>query len=41
LIGGMRRADQNRQVQAQQAQGASAYNRALAACMQGRGYSVN
>jgi hypothetical protein len=41
LIGGMRRADQTRQIQAQQAQGASAYNHALAACMQGRGYSVN
>jgi OmpA family protein len=41
LIGGMRRADQTRQIQAQQAQGASAYNRALGACMQGRGYSVN
>ena len=41
LIGGMRRADQSRQVQAQQAQGANAYNHAPAACMQGRGYSVN
>ncbi len=41
LIGGMRRADQSRQIQAQQAQGGNAYNHALAACMQGRGYSVN
>lgn len=41
LIGGMRRADQNRQIQAQQAPGASAYNHALAACMQGHGYSAN
>jgi hypothetical protein len=41
VIGGMRRAEQTRQVEAQQAQGTSAYNRALAACMQGRGYSVN
>jgi hypothetical protein len=41
LIGGMRRADQNRQIQAQQQQGMSSYNRALAACMQGRGYSAS
>jgi hypothetical protein len=41
LIGGMRRRDQQRQAQAQQQQGASAYGRALSACMQGRGYTVN
>lgn len=48
LIGGMRRADQSRQAQAdaqQQsaaaAQGRSAYNRAMAACLQARGYTVN
>jgi hypothetical protein len=52
LIGGLRRADQNRQQQASQQQYAQAqssansqqrnnYNRALGACMQGRGYAVN
>ncbi len=52
LIGGMRRQDQRRRQQAErdqfyeqqraaQQQGLSAYNRAFAACMQGRGYTVN
>ena len=47
LIGGFRRADQQRQIdqaqqqqQQQQAAGRDAYNRAMSACMQGRGYSV-
>jgi len=51
LIGGMRRADQNRaqqqqyeqavaQQQASQAQGMDGYNRALSACLAGRGYTV-
>ena len=47
LIGGFRRADQQRQQdtaqrqhQQQQAAGHDTYNRALGACMQGRGYSV-
>jgi hypothetical protein len=48
LFGGMRKADQHAQQQqqaqaAQQqaaAQGPSAYNRALGACLQGRGYTV-
>jgi hypothetical protein len=51
LIGGMRRADQVRaqqhaeqqQVQQQQAaraQGQAAYNRAMGACLEGRGYTV-
>ena len=48
LIGGFRRRDQERQIQAnqqqyqqQQSAGRNSYNRALAACMQGRGYSVS
>lgn len=48
LIGGFRRNDQERQIQAnqqqyqqQQAAGRDSYNRAVAACMQGRGYSVS
>lgn len=52
FVGGMRRQDQKRrqqaerdqyyqQQQASQQQGLSAYNRAFAACMQGRGYTVN
>ncbi len=48
LFGGMRRNDQRRRqeqqrrnYQQQQAQSTGAYNRALAACLQGRGYSVN
>ena len=48
LIGGFRRRDQERQQQAsqqqyqqQQAAGRDSYNRAVAACMQGRGYSVS
>jgi hypothetical protein len=51
LIGGMRRRDQRQHQQAQQqhyqqqqqaalTQGQSAFNRAFAACMQGRGYTV-
>jgi OmpA family protein len=51
LIGGMRRRDEQRaqqqqyeqataQQQAMQAQGNDAYNRALAACLSGRGYTV-
>jgi hypothetical protein len=52
LVGGMRRRDQEmtaaqqqaaaqQQYQAQLAQQQEGYNRALAACMQGRGYSVS
>jgi hypothetical protein len=48
LIGGMRRNDQVRQQEYQSQQQASAvaaqqgsYNRALAACLQGRGYTIN
>lgn len=48
MIGGIRRHQQQQQYQAQQSQQASAsagqqnaYNRALAACLQGRGYTVN
>jgi hypothetical protein len=48
LVGGARRRDQENQVQAVQSQQASAYaaqtdsyNRALTACLQGRGYTVN
>ena len=51
LFGGMRKADQHASAQQQQqqaqaaqqqatAQGAAAYNRALGACLQGRGYTV-
>jgi hypothetical protein len=51
LVGGMRRRDQQRaqeeqynqavaQQQAVQSQNAAAYNRALAACLEGRGYTV-
>ena len=48
LIGGMRRRDQQRRqeqqrrnYEQQQAQEISAYNRAQAACLSGRGYTVN
>ena len=41
LIGGMRQADQRRAQQANQNQGQQAYQRAFAACMSGRGYTVN
>jgi hypothetical protein len=41
LIGGMRRRDQRRSAEAANAQGQQAYQRAFAACMSGRGYSVN
>ena len=51
VVGGMRRADQNRQQATEQAQweqqqasqyeaSRSSYNRAFAACMEGRGYTV-
>ena len=51
VVGGIRRADQNRQQAQQQAQweqqqsaqyeaARSSYNRAFAACMEGRGYTV-
>lgn len=40
LIGGMRRMDQQRAAQQAQAQAATAYNRANAACLEGRGYTV-
>jgi hypothetical protein len=48
LIGGMRRRDQQqrqeqqrRNYEQQQAQAINAYNRAVAACLRGRGYTVN
>ncbi len=48
LIGGFRRADQQRQqdqarrqYEQQEAAGRNNYNRAVSACMQGRGYGVN
>ena len=48
LIGGFRRRDQQRrqeqarrQYEQQQGQAIGAYNRAIAACLRGRGYSVN
>lgn len=48
LFGGFRRRDQHRRqeqqrrnYEQQQAQAVGAYNRALAACLQGRGYTVN
>ncbi|HVM80065.1 MAG TPA: glycine zipper family protein [Stellaceae bacterium] len=48
IVGGVRRRNQERQQQAAQSQQASAsasgrdaYNRALTACMQGRGYTAN
>ena len=41
LIGGMRRRDRARQQEQSFAAGQQAYQRALAACLQGRGYSVN
>jgi hypothetical protein len=40
LIGGMRRRDQYAQQQSSNSQQQSLYNRALATCMQGRGYTV-
>ncbi len=40
LIGGFRRHNQQVQQQYQAAQGASAYNRALSACLRGRGYTI-
>ena len=40
LIGGMRRADQRRAAEASQAQASDAFNRAYAACLEGRGYTV-
>jgi Glycine zipper len=48
VVGGIRRADQQRQIDQQQQAQASAnaarfndYNRAMAACLQGRGYTVS
>lgn len=41
LIGGMQRRDRERSAQKAQTQGQESYNRARAACLQGRGYSVN
>ncbi|HYB10751.1 MAG TPA: glycine zipper family protein [Alphaproteobacteria bacterium] len=48
MVGGIRQADQQRQFQQQQqaqaganAAGFNDYNRAMAACLQGRGYTVN
>jgi hypothetical protein len=41
LFGGIRQHRQRRDQYNQQAQQADAYNRAFAACMQGRGYTVN
>jgi hypothetical protein len=40
LFGSMRRADQVRQQQALEAQGQGLYNRAVATCLGGRGYTV-
>jgi hypothetical protein len=40
LVGGMRRRDERRTAEAQQAQAADAYSRAYAACLEGRGYTV-
>jgi hypothetical protein len=40
LIGGMRRRDQYAQQQSSSSQQQSLYNRAIATCMQGRGYTV-
>lgn len=41
LFGGIRQHRQRQQQYAQQQNQADAYNRALAACLQGRGYTVN
>lgn len=40
LVGGMRRADQERAAQEAQAQANAGYSRALAACLEARGYTV-
>lgn len=40
LVGGMRRRDERRAAEASQAQASDAYNRAYAACLEGRGYTV-
>lgn len=40
LIGGLRRRDQYMQQQSYNSQQQSVYNRAMATCMQGRGYTV-
>jgi hypothetical protein len=40
LVGGVRRNDQRRAAEAQQAQASDAYGRAYAACLEGRGYTV-
>jgi predicted lipid-binding transport protein (Tim44 family) len=41
LLGGVRRSNQTEQINAQRQQSIDAYNRALGACMLGRGYTVN
>jgi len=41
LLGGLRRRGRTRSQEQVQAQGQEAYKRALVACLQGRGYSVN
>ena len=40
MVGGMQRRQDRRNAQAAQANTSAAYNNALAACMQGRGYTV-
>jgi hypothetical protein len=40
LVGGMRRRDQQQAAAQAQAQTSAAYNRAYAACLEGRGYTV-
>jgi hypothetical protein len=40
LIGGMRRREERRAAEASQAQASASYNRAYAACLEGRGYTV-
>jgi hypothetical protein len=40
LVGGVRRADERRAADAQQAATSDAFNRAFAACMESRGYTV-
>ena len=40
LVGGFRRADQRRASEQAQSQASAAYNRAFAACLEGRGYTV-
>jgi hypothetical protein len=40
LVGGMRRREERRTAEASQAQASESYNRAYAACLEGRGYTV-